>query len=158
METFANVYDCGRRIRMSHIRIGAWLLDRSTGVLTSEHSTVRLEPKVLAVLLHLVDRRGAVVLHEDLLRDVWKETHVVPGALARTISLLRTALGDDAYHPTYIETVPKRGYRLIADVEQVTPMQRHVPYLRPFAVAATISVLAFVVDHDGGAMHMMHRL
>ena len=121
METFANVYDAARTLRMNRIRIGTWVLDRSDGTLTGEHSTVRLEPKVLAVLLFLVERQGAVALHEDLLRDVWKDTHVVPGALARTISLLRTALGDDAYHPSYIETVPKRGYRLIAEVEELPP-------------------------------------
>ena len=90
METFANVYDAARTMRMRRIRIGTWVLHRADGTLTSGPTTVRLEPKVLAVLVYLLERRGAVVLHEDLLRGVWKGTHVVPGALARTVSLLRT--------------------------------------------------------------------
>ncbi len=148
METFANVYDAARTQRMSRIRIGTWVLDRSDGTLTGEHSTVRLEPKVLAVLLFLVERRGAVVLHEDLLRGVWKDTHVVPGAMARTVSLLRTALGDDAYHPSYIETVPKRGYRLIAEVEELPPVRPHAPAVRLLAAAATVIVLVFLANQS----------
>ena len=155
METFANVYDAARTVRITRIRIGDWVLDRSDGTLTGGHATVRLEPKVLDVLLHLVEHQGAVVLHEDLLRDVWKGTHVVPGALARTISLLRTALGDDAYRPTYIETVPKRGYRLIARVEEL-PRARDLTFLRPLAIAAAAGVLLLVVSHDQRPMHMMH--
>jgi DNA-binding winged helix-turn-helix (wHTH) protein/Flp pilus assembly protein TadD len=100
------------------------------------------------VLLHLLERHGAVVAQEDLLRDVWKDIHVVPGALARTISLLRTALDDDAYHPSYIETVPKRGYRLIAEVEELPPLRRHAPAARLLAAAATVIVLVFLVDQS----------
>jgi transcriptional activator of cad operon len=138
-------------MRIGRIRIGAWVLDRSDGTLTREHSTVRLEPKVLAVLLHLVERQGDVVTHEDLLRDVWKDTHVVAGALARAVSLLRTAFDDDAYHPSYIETVPKRGYRLIAEVEELPPVvARYAPAARLFAAAATVVVLVLLVSQPGG--------
>ena len=133
-------------MRMRRLRIGTWVLDPADGTLTSEHTTVRLEPKVLAVLVYLLESRGAVVLHEDLLRDVWKDTHVVPGALARTISLLRTAFDDDAYHPSYIETVPKRGYRLIAEVEELPPVGPYAPAARLLAVAATVIVLVFLVN------------
>jgi DNA-binding winged helix-turn-helix (wHTH) protein/Flp pilus assembly protein TadD len=129
--------------------------------LTSEHSSVRLEPKVLAVLLHLIDHRGAVVLHEDLLRDVWKDTHVVPGALARTVSLLRTALGDDAYDPRYIETVPKRGYRLIAAVEEITTARHYAPAVRLLVAAATVILLIVggqqrYAAHDNGMFRFVH--
>lgn len=148
METFANVYDAARTRRMRRIRIGTWVLDHADGTLTSEQTTVRLEPKVLAVLLHLLERHGTVVAHEDLLRGVWKDTHVVPGALARTISLLRTSLGDDAYHPSYIETVPKRGYRLIAEVEELAPVRPYEPAARLLAAAATVIVLVFLVSQS----------
>jgi transcriptional activator of cad operon len=153
METFANVYDAVRTMRIRRIRIGTWVLDRADGTLTSDHTTERLEPKVLAVLLHLLERHGQVVAHEDLLREVWKDTHVVPGALARTISLLRTALGDDAYHPRYIETVPKRGYRLIADVEELAPVRPSAPVARLLAAAATVVVLVFLVDQSSIKSH-----
>jgi transcriptional activator of cad operon len=153
METFANVYDAARTMRMRRIRIGTWVLDRADGTLTSEHTRVRLEPKVQAVLVHLVERRGAVVSHEDLLRDVWKGTHVVPGALARTVSLLRTALDDDAYHPSYIETVPKRGYRLIAEVEELSPVRRYAPAARLLAAAATVVILVFLFNQSSVKIH-----
>jgi len=71
------------------------------------------------VLLLLAERPGAVVSQKDLLRQVWRDTHVAPGALARVISLLRQAVGDDARSPSYVETIPKRGYRLIAAVEWI---------------------------------------
>jgi DNA-binding winged helix-turn-helix (wHTH) protein/Tfp pilus assembly protein PilF len=141
MATFANVYDLSRTMQMRYMRIGPWVLDCSDGTLTGEHTVVRLEPKVLAVLLYLAERQGVVVPHEDLLRDVWRNTHVVPGALARTISLLRTALGDDAYSPHFIETVPKRGYRLIAEVAATTATRRDRPALRLVAAAATVLLL-----------------
>jgi transcriptional activator of cad operon len=159
METFANVYDAVRTRQMRRIRIGVWVLDPADGTLTSEQSTVRLEPKVLEVLLYLLEHLGNVAAHEDLLRDVWKDTHVVPGALARTISLLRTALGDDAYHPRYIETVPKRGYRLIAEVEELlpapveAPARATIPASRLLGAAATVVVLLFLFNQSSVKTH-----
>jgi transcriptional activator of cad operon len=153
METFANVYDADRTMRMRRIRIGTWVLGPADGTLTSPHTTLRLEPKVLAVLLHLLERRGMVVSHEDLLRDVWQGTHVAPGALARTISLLRTALDDDAYHPSYIETVPKRGYRLIAKVEELPSVRPSAPAARLLAAAATVIVLVLLVNQSSVTSH-----
>ena len=106
---------------MAVLRIGPTTLDTSDGTLRTESGDVtRLEPKVLMVLLLLIAKRGGVVPSEFLLREGWPDTHVAPGALARTISQLRRALGDDAADPRYIETVPKRGYRFIAAVDEPT--------------------------------------
>src|SRR5262249_14782003 len=102
-----------RGVGMDRIVIGQWTLDPSDGTIASDGRVARLEPRVMAVLLFLVERQGTVVTHDDLLRGVWHDTHVAPGALARSISILRRALGDDAREPTYIETVPKRGYRFV---------------------------------------------
>jgi transcriptional activator of cad operon len=118
---------------MPVIRIGVCTLDTSDGTLASASGDTHLEPKIQAVLLMLVQNHGVVVSQQELLREVWRDTHVAPGALARVISLLRQALGDDVRHPRYIETVPKRGYRLIAPVEQFddSAVRAETPQLEP---------------------------
>jgi len=98
---------------MNAVQIGRWSVDPSDGTLTSGDDVVRLEPRVMAVLMFLVERRGTLVSHAELLQGVWPDAHVAPGALARAISILRRVLSDDARNPTYIETVPKRGYRFL---------------------------------------------
>jgi transcriptional activator of cad operon len=70
----------------------------------------------MAVLVLLIERRGQVVTRDALIAEVWRGAHVAPGAIARSLSLLRRALDDDSTCPSYIETLPKRGYRLIAAV------------------------------------------
>lgn len=95
------------------IRIGDWILDVPEGRLRNRETVVALEPKTAALLLVLVRHRGQVVSHEMIFEQVWPDTAVGIGALARCISKCRKALGDDAQSPRYIETLPKRGYRLL---------------------------------------------
>jgi len=68
-------------------------------------------------LLLLADQDGEVVTKNDLIDGVWEGRIISEGTLTNTIAELRRALGDDARNPTYIETIPKRGYRLICPVE-----------------------------------------
>ena len=75
-----------------------------------------LEPKALAVLIFLIERRDRLVLKEEILDGVWRDTFVTPNALTRVIAQLRKALGDDAQEARVIETVPRRGYRFLPDV------------------------------------------
>lgn len=77
---------------------------------------VRLEPKVADLLSLLVLRPGQVVSKEDLTVGLWPDVVVGEDALPRCVSKLRRALGDDPKAPRFIETVPKRGYRLLAPV------------------------------------------
>jgi TolB-like protein/DNA-binding winged helix-turn-helix (wHTH) protein len=82
---------------------------------------VSLEPKVLDLLLHLVQQRARLVTKDELLRQVWPDVHVSESTLTRAVSLARAALGESASEPRAIETVPGRGYRWKAAVELVTP-------------------------------------
>ncbi len=75
-----------------------------------------LEPKALEVLLFLIERRERLVLKEELLDEVWRDTFVTPNALTRVIAQLRKALGDDAQEARVIETVPRKGYRFLPAV------------------------------------------
>ena len=79
---------------------------------------IKLEPKVMAVLVCLADRRGELVTREQLEREVWGGTVVGYDALTSSIIKLRKALGDSSRHPRFIETVSKKGYRLIAPVRR----------------------------------------
>ena len=97
--------------------IGDWLLSTSRGVITRSGETVRLEPKVAEVLAYLATRPGEVVSRDDIEQAVWPRVQVGYESVTKTVIKLRKALSDDARNPTYIETIPKRGYRLIAPVQ-----------------------------------------
>ena len=78
---------------------------------------VLIEPKAFEVLLYLIRNRGRLIKKSGLLDAVWKGTFVTENALTREIAQLRKALGEEARNAKYIETVPTRGYRFIAEVE-----------------------------------------
>lgn len=80
----------------------------------------RLEPKVMEVLVCLAEHAGEVVSRATLYAAVWGETIVSDQALTNCISELRHHLGDDRADPRYIQTVPKRGYRLVAPIRPAT--------------------------------------
>lgn len=98
------------------LQIGEWLVDRSANELRRGEETARIEPKAMEVLLALAARAGEVVSREALLESVWPGVVVGDEALTQGIIKLRKALGDHPRAPTCIETIPKRGYRLIAPV------------------------------------------
>jgi DNA-binding winged helix-turn-helix (wHTH) protein/TolB-like protein/Flp pilus assembly protein TadD len=80
---------------------------------------VRLEPKAMEVLIFLADRAGHVVSREAVLAAVWPDAVVGDDALTQAVIKLRKSLQDAARSPRYIETISKRGYRLIAPVERL---------------------------------------
>ena len=102
-------------------KIGDWTLDAERNELARDGQSVRLEPKVIEVLAFLAQRPGRVVPREELLSAVWPGVVVGDDTLTQAIIKLRKALGDDAHRPRYIETISKRGYRLIAPVEESSP-------------------------------------
>lgn len=115
------------------LRIGDWIVDADHNELRRGADRVRLEPKVIEVLVHLARYAGHVVGREELLSAVWPGVIVGDDALTQAIIKLRKALGDDAHQPKYIETISKRGYRLIAPVEGVTPSGPVQAAPQPFA-------------------------
>ena len=81
---------------------------------------VPLPPKALEMLILLVSRRQTVVSREELLEEVWRDTFVEEGNINYTVSLLRKTLGEhDGGRTQFIQTVPKRGYRFVADVREL---------------------------------------
>jgi adenylate cyclase len=100
-------------------RFGEFTLDADQKVLLCEGKPLLLAPKVLETLLTLVQNGGRIIEKEALMTRLWPDTFVEESNLTYTIVQLRKTLGDDARQPRYIETIPKRGYRFIVDVEEV---------------------------------------
>jgi len=97
---------------------GRFRLKTAERVLLREGEMVPLTPKVFDILVTLVEHGGQVVAKDDLMKRVWPNTFVEEGNLTQNISLLRKALGETPGGVQFIETVPRRGYRFVADTNQ----------------------------------------
>src|ERR1700722_2717469 len=84
--------------------------------LAEDGTQVQVEPKVLRLLVYLIENRNRLVRKQELLDAVWPDAIVTENALTRAIGLLRKALNEDGRVPRYIETIPTAGYRFIANV------------------------------------------
>ena len=113
----------------SRIRIGDWLVEPSLDRITGAGRDIKLEPRVMKLLLRLAERPGSVVSVNELLDSVWAGVVVSPESVYQYVAQLRKALGDDADQPRYIATVPRKGYRLIAPV--TTEIEVHEPVVEP---------------------------
>src|SRR5215203_913292 len=94
---------------------GRFRLKTAERVLLREGELVPITPKVFDILVTLVEHGGQVVAKDDLMKRVWPNTFVEEGNLTQNISLLRKALGETPGGAQFIETVPRRGYRFVAD-------------------------------------------
>jgi DNA-binding winged helix-turn-helix (wHTH) protein/Tol biopolymer transport system component len=108
-------------------RLGPWLVQPSQNTISNNGNTTRLEPKMVEVLVCLAERPGETLSKEQLIRKVWGDTFVTDDVLTRCISELRKALADDPRAPRVIETVSRKGYRLLEKVERVEPVQSALP-------------------------------
>jgi TolB-like protein/DNA-binding winged helix-turn-helix (wHTH) protein/Tfp pilus assembly protein PilF len=116
------------------LQIGEWIADPSDDSLTRGAERTRLDPRAMQLLLRLARSAGEVVSQSTLLDEVWAGVVVSPSSVYQTISQLRKALGDTQSPPSYIETVPRKGYRLIApvgpavrDIAPASPASSHAP-------------------------------
>ncbi len=98
------------------LRIGEWVVHQRANAMERNGTTIRLEPKVMQVLVTLASSAGEVITREQLRSAVWPDVFVGEDVLIRAISELRHAFTDDPRSPNFIETIPKVGYRLIAPV------------------------------------------
>ena len=129
---------------MKRFQVGDWTVDVSSNRLIGADETIELEPRVMDLLLLFADRAGVVISKSEIAAALWDQVHVNDDALTRSIFKLRKALKDDARQPTYIETVSKRGYRLIATVSGVESSKTSTSRIRRFAwigAAAAVVVL-----------------
>src|SRR6185503_12024308 len=97
---------------------GPFRLNAAERVLLKNGRPLPLTPKVLEILLVLVENNGHLLEKAELMRRVWPDSFVEEANLAQNISILRKALGEQGSLNQFIETVPRRGYRFIARVSE----------------------------------------
>jgi DNA-binding winged helix-turn-helix (wHTH) protein/TolB-like protein/Flp pilus assembly protein TadD len=106
-------------------------LDSQPAGLWRDGKLISLPPKVLDMLILLVERKGEIVTREELLDAVWPDTHVEEGNIKYTISLLRKALGKEL-----VQTIPRRGYRFVATVSDTPANGRELYQSAPAGMGA----------------------
>jgi DNA-binding winged helix-turn-helix (wHTH) protein len=99
---------------------------------------VCLEPKVFDTLAYLLQHRQRVVLRHELFAHLWTERCVSDAALERCIAVARKALGDSRQEQRYIQTLPRRGYRFVAPVEERV-LDAPAPRVHPMPLALSTS-------------------
>jgi len=102
------------------LRIGTWCVNPASGQISRDGETARLEARTMRLLLCLAEHVGEVVSIDDLLNHVWSGVIVTPDSVYQAVTSLRRVLGDDPKQPTYIATVPRLGYRMVATVRPWT--------------------------------------
>jgi DNA-binding winged helix-turn-helix (wHTH) protein/Tol biopolymer transport system component len=103
------------------VRFDPFRFDLAEGSLWRDGAEVRLPPRSMVILQHLVERAGAIVAKQALIDAGWKDAHVGEASLTEAIGILRQALDDDPQQPRYIQTVHRRGYRFIAPIAVDAP-------------------------------------
>ena len=131
---------------LSDFQLGAWRVQPQLNSIACDLRTVRLEPKMMGVLLCLVQRSGDVVSKEQIVQEVWHGTFVTDDVLIRCVSELRKAFGDNAGKPTFIATIPKRGYRLLIPA---VPIDRANHNEAPSAPKFADSIAVLPFENDG---------
>jgi len=106
-------------------RFAEFTLNTGEQTLLRGTDEVYLQPKTFETLVYLVERHGHLVKKNELLDALWADTYVTENALMRCIKEVREALQDDAHQPRFIKTVPRIGYKFIADVEDIRQQDRH---------------------------------
>jgi eukaryotic-like serine/threonine-protein kinase len=151
-------------ISKSVYEFGKFRLDPRERVIESAGQRLSITPKALDVLIMLVERRGRIVEKEDLMKTVWPETFVEETNLSFNISVLRKLFGESGAEPHFIETVPKRGYRFIAEVVEVplgeVARQEPAPQKtvrRTFAQPWTFAGLLFILVIAGVLTYYFRR-
>lgn len=82
---------------------------------------VPVKGKILDLLLYLLEMRGQLVVKEELMKEIWPDAIVEENNITVSMSILRKTLGEDRSRPKFIETIPRQGYRFIAEVTEVSP-------------------------------------
>ena len=97
--------------------IGEWCVNPAAGQIVRGGQSVRVEARTMRLLICLANRAGEAVSIDELLDQVWAGVIVTPDSVYQAVALLRRLLGDDPKQPTYIATVPRLGYRMVAPVK-----------------------------------------
>ena len=118
-------------------RVGDWLVEPRLNRLSRGEESIQIELKMMDVLVCLAERAGELVTRREITDTVWATEFITEKTLTRAVAELRRTFGDDAKHPRYIETIHRKGYRLIAPAEVVRATHRDGHSLSPRAWSST---------------------
>jgi TolB-like protein/Flp pilus assembly protein TadD len=126
-------------------RFGEFTLEAGERQLLRSGQPVILRPKAFQTLRFLVEHRGRLVTHDELLNSVWADTNVSEAVLTHCITEVRQALDDDPHQPRYLKTIPRVGYKFIAEIGTIDTSARPSGSTAATAAAAAtaIAVLPF---------------
>jgi DNA-binding winged helix-turn-helix (wHTH) protein len=111
--------EVGGPVAMQEVKpffLGDWKVEPALNCICKDGVIERIDPRHMEVLLALVERQGAVVSQRELELAVWQSVVVANSSLYQSVAQLRKALGDDAKQSRYIQTIPRKGYRLVGQV------------------------------------------
>lgn len=117
-------------------------VDATDKFLLCNGERIPLTPKAFETLLVLIERHGHIVEKNELMRLVWPDAVVEENNLNQNISAIRKALGGNALAQQYIETLPRRGYRFIAEVQELATSEAEPPIVRPLPAAPPLAAPA----------------
>ena len=123
---------------LANLQVGRWQVEPSLNCIRDGGTVRRLEPQVVNLLVFLASSNGRVVSKDEIIDAVWQGRFIAETTLTRSIADLRRALGDQTQRPEYIETIAKRGYRLVAAVSARTRCRSSSSPLNPEAYARFI--------------------
>ena len=116
--------------------LGDWLVEPSLNRVSRAAVVEHVRPRLIELLVFLARHAGQLVTKDEIFDEVWQQRFVAESVLSRSVADLRRLLGDDVEQPRFIETIPKRGYRLVAAVSWAPPAAP--------AASPSIVVLPFV--------------
>ncbi|MFT4924140.1 MAG: DNA-binding winged helix-turn-helix (wHTH) protein/TolB-like protein [Phenylobacterium sp.] len=137
--------------KSTEFTIGEWLVTSQTSEISRHGQVKTLDPRIMALLMFLVEHQGKVISRSELIEQVWQNVLVNDNTINWSIGQLRKALDDQPSQPRYIRTIPKKGYQFIATVEAITiptppkPDEETVSQPRRYGLIATVVFSLLVV-------------